>query len=48
MQISIGENKFFENRLTINQFGNLILVPINKMKLVFDTNTGQILSVIKE
>ena len=32
MQISIGENKFFENRLTINQFGNLILVPINKMK----------------
>lgn len=48
MQIFLGDNIIFENRLTINQFGNLILIPINKMKLVFDTNTGQILSIIKE
>lgn len=48
MQVVLGENKIFENRLTINQLGNVILVPINKIKLVFDTNTGQILSVIKE
>lgn len=48
MQILMGENIFFENRLTISQFGNLILLPLNKMKLVFDTNTGQILSIIKE
>lgn len=48
MQVIFGENKIFEERVLINQFGNVILVPINKMKLVFDTNTGQILSIIKE
>lgn len=48
MQVMLGENKISEKRLTINQLGNVMLVPINKMKLVFDTNTGQILSVIKE
>ena len=48
MQIMLGENNISENRLIINQLGNVILVPINKMKLVFDTNTGQILSIIKE
>lgn len=48
MQIFLGDNIAFENRLTINQFGNLILIPINKMKLIFDTNTGQILSIMKE
>lgn len=48
MQILMGENIFFENRLTISQFGNLILLPLNKMKLVFNTNSGQILSIIKE
>lgn len=48
MQVMLGENKISENRLTINQLGNVILVPINKIKLVFDTCTGQILSIIKE
>lgn len=48
MQIMVADNLIFENRLTINQFGNLILLPLNKMKLIFDTNTGQILSIIKE
>ena len=48
MQISIGEGVVSENRLKISQLGNMILVPINKMKLTFDTNTGQILSIIRE
>lgn len=48
MQIMLADNLIFENRLKINQLGNLVLVPMNKMKLIFDTNTGQILSVIKE
>lgn len=48
MQIMMGENKISENRLTISQLGNIILIPMNKMKFIFDTNTGQILSIIKE
>lgn len=48
MQIISGEKKIFENRIRINQFGNLSLIPINKMKLIFDTNSGQVLSIIKE
>lgn len=48
MQIMIGDNSIFEDRLSINQLGDVLLIPMNKMKLVFDTNTGQILSVIRE
>ena len=48
MQISLGDNIISENRLKISQLGNIILVPINKMRLTFDTNTGQILSITKE
>lgn len=48
MEIISGEKKIFENRIRINQFGNVSLIPINKMKLIFDTNSGQVLSIIKE
>lgn len=48
LQVVSGEDKILEERVKISQFGNVILVPINKMKLTFDTNTGQILSIIKE
>lgn len=48
MQILYGENKVFENRLKVSQLGNISLIPMSKMKLTFDTNTGQILSIIKE
>ena len=48
LQVTSGEDKILEERVKISQFGNVILVPINKMKLTFDTNTGQILSIIKE
>ncbi len=48
MQVLCGDNVILENRLKISQLGNVILVPINKMQLTFDTNTGQLLSIIKE
>ncbi|MBR4156959.1 MAG: DUF4831 family protein [Bacteroidales bacterium] len=48
MNIMLGEKKIYENRVKISQLGNIILVPINKTKLTFDTNSGQILSIIKE
>ena len=48
MHIIYGEKKISENRIKISQFGTVGLIPINKMKLTFDTNSGQILSIIKE
>ncbi len=48
VQIMFGDQTIIQDRVKINQFGNIVLIPINKMKLMFDANTGQILSVIKE
>lgn len=48
IQVSYGDNVILENRLKISQLGNVILLPINKIRLTFDTNTGQLLSIIKE
>ena len=48
MQVSLGEKIISENRVKISQLGNVVLIPMNKMRLVFDTNTGQLLSIINE
>lgn len=48
MQIIVGENVISENRLKISQLGNVVLIPINKMRLIFDTNTGQLISIMNE
>lgn len=48
IQIISGEKKIAENRMKISQLGTVSLIPIHKMKLTFDTNSGQILSIIKE
>ena len=48
MQVFYGENKISENRFKISQLGNVSLISMSKMKLTFDPNTGQILSIIKE
>ncbi|MBR5782273.1 MAG: DUF4831 family protein [Bacteroidales bacterium] len=48
MQIMSGEKKIYESRIKLSQLGNVSLIPMNKMKLTFDTNNGQILSIIKE
>lgn len=48
MQVSLGEEVIYENRVKISQLGNVVLIPMNKMRLVFDTNTGQLLSIMNE
>lgn len=48
MRISLGEKELSENRLIISQFGNVSLIPMNKMKLIFDTDSGQIISISNE
>ena len=48
MHVSLGDKELSENRLTISQFGNVSLIPINKMKLTFDSNSGQVMSISNE
>ena len=48
MQINLGDKIISENRLKISQLGDVSLISMSKMKLTFDPNTGQILSIIKE
>ena len=48
MEISLGEQIISKNRIKISQLGNIMMIPINKMKLVFDTNTGQLLSIMND
>jgi hypothetical protein len=48
MHVSLGENELYESRLSICQFGNVSLIPINKMKLTFDSNSGQVMSISNE
>lgn len=48
MQVMLGDDIILEDRLKISQYGNIILLPMSKMKMIFDTNTGQLISVIKE
>lgn len=48
MQVLLGEKKLSESRLGISQFGNVSLIPMNKMKLIFDTNSGQVMSISNE
>lgn len=48
MKVIIGDKIISENRIKIAQLGGVTLVPMNKMKLVFDHNTGQIISISKE
>lgn len=48
MHISLGEKELSENRLTISQFGNVSLIPMNKMKLIFDADSGQVMSISNE
>lgn len=48
IKITHGNNILLDDKLVISQLGNILLVPMNKMKIMFDPNTGQVISVGKE
>lgn len=48
VKISIGDKVVLNDKLIISQLGNLVAIPMNKMKITFDTNTGQVTSIVKE
>ena len=45
VKVSCGSDTLLEERITINQFGALLVAPMTNSKLVFDTTTGQIVSM---
>ena len=47
VKLMIGEDMILDDRIYINQLGNYILLPINKMQLRFDPNNGRLVSVVK-
>ena len=45
VKVSCDSDTLLEERITINQFGALLVAPMTNSKLVFDTLTGQIVSM---
>ncbi len=46
--VSSGDNKLFNGRFVVNQFGVVSTVPLNNTKLQFDANTGNLINIIRE
>ncbi len=45
VKVNCGSNTLFEERVLINQFGTLLVAPMTNSKMVFDTQTGQVVSM---
>ncbi len=45
VKVMCGKKTLFEDRMTVNQLGALLTAPMTNTKLVFDTETGQIVSM---
>lgn len=45
VKVTCGNTTVLEERMTVNQLGALLTAPIGNAKLVFDTETGQIINM---
>lgn len=45
VKVTCGKATLLEDRVTVNQLGELLMAPITNTKLVFDTETGQIINM---
>ncbi|MAZ93240.1 MAG: hypothetical protein CMF58_02385 [Lentimicrobiaceae bacterium] len=48
IEINSDNAIFFSGRFNVNQLGNVITAPLNNVQLHFDSETGNILSIIRE
>lgn len=48
MEISSDNTTFFSDRLTVNQFGSVVSAPVDNTKLLFERETGNILSIQRD
>ena len=45
VKVMCGNKTLFEDRMVVNQLGALLTAPLTNTKLVFDTETGQIVNM---
>ena len=45
VKVTCGNATLLEDRVSINQLGAMLMAPLTNMKLVFDTETGQIVNM---
>ncbi len=45
VKVTCGNTTWLEERVTVNQLGALLIAPLTNTKLVFDTETGQIVNM---
>jgi hypothetical protein len=45
VKVTCGKATLLEDRVTVNQLGAMLIAPLSNMKLVFDTETGQIVNM---
>ena len=48
VEITSGSENFFSGRFLVNQFGVVSTAPLNNTQLQFDSNTGNLRSIIRE
>lgn len=45
IKVTYNDKTLIEERQTVNQFGVILMAPLQNSRLVFDTNTGQIINM---
>ena len=45
VKVMCGNATLLEDRVTVNQLGAMLMAPLTNTKLVFDTETGQIVNI---
>lgn len=45
VKVTCGNTTLLEDRVTVNQLGAMLMAPLTNTKLVFDTETGQIINI---
>ena len=45
VKVTCGNTTLLEDRVTVNQLGAMLMAPLTNTKLVFDTETGQIVNI---
>ena len=45
VKVTCGNKVMLEDRVTVNQLGFIMMAPLTNTKIVFDTETGQIINM---
>ena len=45
VKVTCGNTTLLEDMVTVNQLGAMLMAPLTNTKLVFDTETGQIVNI---